>query len=127
MSAKYLGGDVTHGNLAGKGASGVTCCWIILATTGCSTDAASRGAVAGAPADCCWILLATTGCSTDTAGPPGLAAINVAADCCWILVATTGCSTDSLGSSASVAKAALAAAPAADCCWILLATTGCST
>src|SRR5437879_3634612 len=101
MSADYLGGDVTHGNLV-KGGSESSCCWIIVATTGCSTDDASQSAVGSAPGDCCWIIVATTGCSTSSAGPRGLAAANVAADCCWIIVATTGCSTDSLGSAKSV-------------------------
>jgi hypothetical protein len=44
------------------------CCWIVLATTGCSTKAASLESfsVANSQAkdDCCWIVLATTGCST---------------------------------------------------------------
>lgn len=74
------------------------CCWIILATTGCSTSDAVKAKPSGrtlkaaASADCCWIIVATTACTTsDITDSPKLE--NVTDDCCWIIVATTGCST----------------------------------
>ncbi|MGE5674494.1 MAG: hypothetical protein ACM3XM_11535 [Mycobacterium leprae] len=52
----------------------VGCCWIIIATTGCTTTRPNG-------ATCCWRFLATTDC-TDTRG---------GAACCWQILATTDC------------------------------------
>lgn len=82
------------------------CCWIVLATTGCSTDSVSAEQVRAAKTaanvkdDCCWIILATTGCSVSTETSPSAQALEAKAkidnDCCWIVLATTGCSVDDL-------------------------------
>jgi hypothetical protein len=104
------------------------CCWIVLATTGCSTDQATESLAAAKPSgDCCWIVIATTGCSTDAISAVDAVQVKntVPDDCCWIVLATTGCSTTEV---TKVQKGTLGAAQAAnDCCWIILATTGCST
>lgn len=135
QGSRFLGGPISSGHLGrGGGQPAEDCCWIIVATTGCSTSAvggaqSAQGAAIGGQSaeDCCWIMVATTGCSTSAvggaqAGRGAAVGGQLPADCCWIIVATTGCST----STASGAKAA-GRASSADCCWILVATTGCST
>ncbi|HQN92914.1 MAG TPA: hypothetical protein PLQ09_02265 [Prolixibacteraceae bacterium] len=84
------------------------CCWIVLATTGCSTDSVSLEQVKAAKSaanvkdDCCWIILATTGCTMSSETSQTIEALEAKAkidnDCCWIVLATTGCSVDELPS-----------------------------
>ena len=68
--ASFLAGNISATRPPGISDS---CCWIIVATTGCSTAALtpSSPAAARAPSppslDCCWIILATTGYVVSTA------------------------------------------------------------
>lgn len=65
-----------HVTFGGHPQIGADCCWIILATTNCTTSLPNG-------ATCCWRFLATTDCTTTLRGQ----------ECCWIVLASTNCTT----------------------------------
>lgn len=67
IGARFLSGDITNANLdmarltniaIGEMPADAECCWVVLATTSCTTSIRETGEA------CCWIVVATTGCST---------------------------------------------------------------